>query len=44
MRQEEIANVTSSLDKIMAAMATLSANSPLMGEYCPSLVVVPCVA
>ncbi|RDX54452.1 hypothetical protein OH76DRAFT_1340989 [Lentinus brumalis] len=36
VRQEEITNITSSLDKITAAMTSLSASSPLMGEYCAS--------
>ncbi|RPD65437.1 hypothetical protein L226DRAFT_567324 [Lentinus tigrinus ALCF2SS1-7] len=33
VRQEEVANITSSLDKITATMTTLSANSPLMGQH-----------
>ncbi len=37
VRQEEITNITSSLDKITAAMTSLSASSPLMGEYCASV-------
>lgn len=31
IRQEEVANVTGSLDHIMGAMATLSSTSPLVG-------------
>ncbi len=33
VRQEDVARITTSLDRVMGAMSSLAYNSPLMGEW-----------